>query len=213
MPDAITPTSKPDKVDPNRFPNCFSIGATRKAKNRRFHDQMLLPWLGHRHLSNPESRVALHSFWIDKMKYVRRIVVLALAIALAIPTTSLCKPWETDDYGFPIEEPETLAQSSRNRSCCYQPQHFYIRPVCHLHPTQPNVAQVAKEAPLAATNPGFRERVATSNARLMRGHTLLGHIEVGTRVTVLEVRGPWAGIIATVNGQRLNGWVRNINLK
>ena len=67
----------------------------------------------------------------------------------------------------------------------------------------------AKETPVKGT--GFRADdrivVRATQAKLMRGKTILGRVAKGTVLTVRKVQGDWLGVQPKIDGKEVFGWL------
>lgn len=50
-------------------------------------------------------------------------------------------------------------------------------------------------------------QVTAELAQLMRGRSAIGGIPAGTQLRVLQIRGPWVGVAAVINGREVGGWL------
>jgi hypothetical protein len=49
--------------------------------------------------------------------------------------------------------------------------------------------------------------VVGDNARLMMGSRTLGSLSSGQEIRVHQIRGPWVGTVANIDGRNVGGWV------
>lgn len=49
--------------------------------------------------------------------------------------------------------------------------------------------------------------VARESARLMRGRDVLGSLPSGEQMRVLQIRGPWVGVVGKIAGRETGGWL------
>ena len=49
--------------------------------------------------------------------------------------------------------------------------------------------------------------VARESARLMRGRDVLGSLPSGEQMRVLQIRGPWVGVVGKIAGREIGGWL------
>jgi hypothetical protein len=49
--------------------------------------------------------------------------------------------------------------------------------------------------------------VARESARLMRGRRVLGSLPSGNQLRVVQIRGPWVGVVAPIAGRETGGWL------
>jgi hypothetical protein len=50
-------------------------------------------------------------------------------------------------------------------------------------------------------------RVVGERANLMLGRRVVGHVTDGETLRVLQIRGPWVGTVANVDGKEVAGWI------
>ena len=83
--------------------------------------------------------------------------------------------------------------------------------------TQPSVvtrpAEVARPAyeaysiePLAF-EVGDQVRITDRGANLMVGRRSLGRVPGGAELRVVQIRGPWVGTVAQIDGREIGGWI------
>jgi hypothetical protein len=83
-----------------------------------------------------------------------------------------------------------------------------IRPA--LVPDAGTVASAATESYSIEPLPfevGDKVKVVRQRADLFRGRRVLGSVEKGQEIRVVQIRGPWVGTVAQVDGQEIGGWV------
>jgi hypothetical protein len=49
--------------------------------------------------------------------------------------------------------------------------------------------------------------VVGAEARLMRGQRTMGMLPAGQKIRVQQIRGPWVGTVADIDGRTIGGWV------
>jgi hypothetical protein len=71
-------------------------------------------------------------------------------------------------------------------------------------PASPEVETVYSRIPLPFVV-GDQVVVARESARLMRGRDVIGSVPAGEQLRVVQIRGPWVGVAATVAGREVGG--------
>ena len=154
------------------------------------------------------------------MKRLIRILVAVFAVGVLLaPTPAFSQAWETDDYGFLIEN--TPSTRTNSRRMVRRPQRRLVPQLRYSVAQRPSVTTTADSgsayrsfsyAPTAFAK-GDNVVVVGKHTQLMKGRDVVGDVALGTELTVLETQGPWVGLTAKIDGQERIGWICYGNLK
>ena len=61
----------------------------------------------------------------------------------------------------------------------------------------------------AGFQPDDRIVIEATQAKLMKGKTVLGRVSKGTVLTVVKVRGDWLGVRPDIDGKKIFGWLHS----
>jgi hypothetical protein len=125
------------------------------------------------------------------------LVVMALASLSGLVVVTAQPPNASSKFRGEIGRPSTRTTVART---------VRTAPV----PDAGAVARTAAESYSVEPLPfevGDTVQVVRKRADLFRGRRILGSVEQGQKIRVVQLRGPWVGTVAEIDGQEIGGWV------